>query len=350
MSNKSVSPSASLVLVAPIASMENRSRGAVGGGKVICSCTVSPVLALKPRAPKLLLVQCGKLKPETECGQLVIEPPVIRDTPSSIRIRDIRIDVYTEELVRVSLQRNRCCCRPEPHRANIVMRLLELPAEIRLQILEYLPGFLPGRTETIGPNVRLTPAICRTCSTLRREGLPLFASTAFFIIQTDDLHLSSDRVSLWLDALDGKPLSQVRGLQLSRHWNISQPARWQGHVGFYIRLQSDGKQWQCTTGTYPIANDIRGMRLESTELLRHVITERLKQMATDGQRGLGRADVEVFLRAMSIIASHPISTFDTEQSETGRKRRRETWDRMELQMSLLNVGSSKTCSPFFTPY
>jgi hypothetical protein len=68
MSNKNLPLSASLGLVAPIASMENRSRGAVGGGKAICSCTVSPVLALKPRGPKLLFVQCGKLKPERECG------------------------------------------------------------------------------------------------------------------------------------------------------------------------------------------------------------------------------------------------------------------------------------------
>ena len=216
------------------------------------------------------------------------------------------------------------------------MGLLDLPTELRMQIIEHLEDFWPGGHETIGPNVRLTPTICRVSRVLREEALPLYAKTSCFIIQTDDdLHVSNDRVQLWLQALGEEALAQVQSLQLSRHWKLKQPSRWQGHVGFYVRLQLVDKVWQCTAGTYPIANDMRGMRLESVDLLRHTVTKRLSRISALGGKGICRADVEFIVEAMNVVSSHPISTFDTEQSEAGRRRRREVWANMEQKLVAL---------------
>ena len=113
------------------------------------------------------------------------------------------------------------------------------------------------------------------------------------------------------------------------------------------------REWQVTTGTYPIANDMRGMRLESVELLRHIITQRLSRSPSSEAIGLLRTTVEFIVDAMDVVASHPIPTFDTEQSESGRQRRRETWMRMERSLFALNDGSSDhalAAKPFFTPY
>ena len=57
----------------------------------------------------------------------------------------------------------------------------------------------------------------------------------------------------------------------------------------------------------------------------------------DQGRGLESGDVEFVVRAMEILAKHPISTFDTEQSEMGRRRRRETWMLMERKLWALTV-------------
>ncbi|KAK3717861.1 hypothetical protein LTR37_005633, partial [Vermiconidia calcicola] len=209
------------------------------------------------------------------------------------------------------------------------MGLLDLPPEIRLQIYDHLPDFSPGSNETVGQNVRLTPALCRTGSrVLREEALPLYAKTSSFIIQTDD---NFNRVGAWLQALAaGEALSKVQSLQLSRHWKIKQPSRWQGHVGFYVRVHLHDKTWQCTAGTYPFANDIRGMRLESVELLCSIVRQRLGQLG-----GLSRSDVEFIVEAMDIVASHPVSTFDSEQSEDGRRRRRDMYTTMERHLMAL---------------
>lgn len=238
------------------------------------------------------------------------------------------------------------------------MGLLELPAELRVQIFEYLPDLSYGRHETIGPNVRLTPAICRVSYSLRADTLPLYARTSAFIIQTDDnLHVSNNRVQLWLQALGDDAVCEVQSLQLSRHWKIKQPSRWQGHVGFYVRIQMVDKIWQCTAGTYPIANDIRGMRLESVELLRDIVIQRLTHRTSpNGSMGcLTRLDVEFIVQAMDVVASHPISTFDTEQSEAGRKRRRGTWATMKQALDNLYAGAddgqtSIRNPDFYTPY
>lgn len=237
------------------------------------------------------------------------------------------------------------------------MSLLSLPPELRIQILSHLPdhaAFSPSRTETVGPNIRLTPPISRVNRTLRRESLPLFAKHAAFIIQTDDdLQAPNGRLKIWLDAFGGEPLSKVQSLQLSRHWKIRQPARWQGHVGFYVRLQLYDRHWQCTVGTYPIANDIRGMRLESVELLGRIVSRRLERISSTNGKGLKVEDVWFVVSAMEVVASHPISTFDTEQSELGRQRRREGWCTMEAKLWALDEGTasaSKSSKAFFTPY
>lgn len=241
----------------------------------------------------------------------------------------------------------------------MTMSLLTLPPELRIQIFEYLPDLSYGRQESIGPNVRLTPAICRTTRTLREEALPIYAKTSAFVIQTDDnLHTSNNRVKAWLDALGHECIPKVESLQLSRHWKIKQPSRWEGHIGFYVRLQLVDREWQCTSGTYPFANDMRGMRLESVDLLRHVVLQRLRKSDPSSQqgRGMSRADVELIIQAMDVVASHPIPTFDTEQSEAGRRRRRETWTSMEKELLTVAAVSKESSSfsdqdrTFYTPY
>jgi hypothetical protein len=223
-----------------------------------------------------------------------------------------------------------------------------------MQVFEYLPDFAPGRTETIGPNVRPTPAICRVCQMLREDALPLFARYATFIVQTDgDLDSPNNRLRLWLDAFEGKPLAQVQSLQLSRHWNIKQPARWQGHVGFYIRLQLRDQSWECTCGTYPIVNDIRGMRLECVDLIRQLITHKLGEKSSADERSLSRKDLEFYVETMDVVATHPISTYDMEQTDSGRQRRRLVFREIEQRLSTIENQAwdeSTSRTRFFTPY
>lgn len=228
------------------------------------------------------------------------------------------------------------------------MGLLDLPTELRIHIFSYLPDFHPGRTETVGPNVRITPAICRISRRLREEALPLYAKTASFSIQTDDdVHSPNSRMSIWLDALSPEALALVHSLQLSRHWQIQQPSRWQGHVGFYVRLQRLRTAWLLIAGTYPIANDVRGMRAESVELLRSVVERR-----GVGEKGLVRGDVEFVVAAMEIVAEHPVPAFDVEQSEEEGRRRKGVWRIMERGLAELGSGDVEDVStrPFFTPY
>lgn len=119
-------------------------------------------------------------------------------------------------------------------------------------------------------------------------------------------------------------------------------------MGFYLRLQMIGGVWNCTAGTYPIANDVRGMRLESVDALRHVVMQRLRPPEAYVQRkNLSRPDVEFIVAAMEIVAAHPISTYDTDQSEAGRKRRREIWATMEGKLRALQASVSSSSSPAF---
>ena len=236
------------------------------------------------------------------------------------------------------------------------MGLLDLPTELRLHIFEYLPDLQYGRHETIGPNVRIVPEICRVNRILRAETLPLYARTSAFIIHVDDnLGPSDDRVQIWLLALGEDYLCEVQSLQLSRHWELKRPSRWHGHIGFYVRLHVHEQHWKCAAGTYPIANDMRGMRRESVDLLQQIVTKRLKRVEGREKKGLSKDDVLFVLEGMDIVASHPISSFDTEQSEAGRRRRRDIWSDMERKLSAMaddaeEESSDVARSMFYTPY
>jgi hypothetical protein len=69
---------------------------------------------------------------------------------------------------------------------------------------------------------------------------------------------------------------------------------------------------------------------------------------------LSKVDVLFVLETMDIVASHPISSFDTEQSEAGRRRRRDIWSDMETKLSALakdvEEEGDATKSAFYTPY
>ena len=235
------------------------------------------------------------------------------------------------------------------------MNLTELPTELRLHIFSFLPELQYGRHETIGPNVRLTPAISRVNQTFRSETLPIYARTSAFIIHVDDnLDPSDNRAGIWLDALGLECLCEVQSLQLSRHWQMARPSRWHGHVGFYVRLYTLEQKWQCAAGTYPIAKDVRGMRLESVDFLQQVVNKRLRLVQSREKKGLVKADLLFVLDTMDIVASHPISSFDTEQSEAGRRRRRDIWFDMEAKLSTLAKGTDEENDAdkptFYTPY
>ena len=139
-------------------------------------------------------------------------------------------------------------CKREETTKIVEMGILQLPTELRLQIFAHL--FQHGRQETVGPSVQLTPALCRANRIFRQESLPLHAKFSAFIIQTDDsLHTVNDRVNMWLDALGDVALSYVENLQLSRHWHLQVPTRFQGNIGFYVKLQLVDEVWKCVVGT-----------------------------------------------------------------------------------------------------
>lgn len=225
------------------------------------------------------------------------------------------------------------------------MGLLNLPTELRIHIYSFLSDFSARRIEAVGTQVRITPPICRTSRQLRKEALPLYA-TACFTIDLDDCHHGvEDLLGLWLDALGVEALAQVQTLQLSRHWRITQPTRWQSHVGLYLRLHSRKGDWQCTAGTYPTVNDVRGMRSESVSLLLGLIRRKLK-----GPSGLKRSDIDFCATAIEIVASHPISALDTDQSEDGNRRRSVAWEQMEHRLVSLESadGAEHPARPSFT--
>ena len=219
------------------------------------------------------------------------------------------------------------------------MGLLDLPTELRLHIYTFVSDLQPGRQETIAVNYRPTPAISRINQALRAETLPIYARNSEFVIHIDDdLDLPSSRVNVWLQTLGERYLHEVQNLQLSRHWSMQRPTRWQGHVGFYVRLHVQAEQWQCSTGTYPVANDRRGMRVNSVRLLQEIVAKKVSLVHATKQKGLVKADITFVLEAMEVVASHPVTGYGIEQGEDSGQRRREIWDDMEGQLLALSVN------------
>lgn len=221
------------------------------------------------------------------------------------------------------------------------MTLLQLPAELRLQIYECLPELLAGRNETIAPTSRLTPAISRTNQQLRRETLPLYANAAFEIETNESRQARNDTLTVWLRALSPLALPHVQSLQLSRHWDILQPTRGEGHVGFYVRLQRAGHEWQCMTGTYPRVRDKRGMRHQSVELLQHIVRQNvLEETNLRDKSALAASDVHSIIAAIGVVASNVIPFDDAAIVKAGQQRCREMWDGMERQLYVLHPSNA----------
>lgn len=277
------------------------------------------------------------------------------------------------------------------------MSLLTLPAELRLKIYEHLPALYPNSQHNISPTSALTPAICRTNTILRRETLPIYASDSLFAVCIDDSPVIwKCRIDSWISALGSTALSRIGSLQISRHWKLLQPQRWQGHVGFYIRIDkhsrkripsedvhsisSVGKATDCpvgerrglhvTTGTYPMyvcdpvqssiffakvdqiliilttvrVRDSRNMRSESIELLAIVFGERIRPSYSQHeidhvQSGLSGADIRFLLEAIEVVASYKMPHEFDEASTP--ERRREILEDMEEKLRALDLSHLK---------
>ncbi|RMZ10295.1 hypothetical protein D0862_03299 [Hortaea werneckii] len=235
------------------------------------------------------------------------------------------------------------------------MALSALPPELRLRIYDYLPDIADRRTVAVKDPASFLPPLRRTSRQLHQETISIYAENTHFAIDTsEDSREGASLLTRWLAALGPSGVRKIRSLQLSRHWDASQPTRWQGHVGFYVRLEKGCNESCCTTGTYPVARDMRGMRLESVELLRYVVRQNVLSRASQREnQALNASDIELIVSAMVIVANHPISAFDTEQSEAGKKKRRETWVGMEEKLFELHANDrSEQDEPkrFFTPY
>ncbi|RMX83533.1 hypothetical protein D0869_05242 [Hortaea werneckii] len=76
-------------------------------------------------------------------------------------------------------------------------------------------------------------------------------------------------------------------------------------------------------------------------------------MSQRENQALNASDIELIVSAMMIVANHPISFFDTEQSEAGKMKRRETWVDMEEKLFGLHANDryeQDEPKRFFTPY
>ena len=137
-------------------------------------------------------------------------------------------------------------------------------------------------------------------------------------------------------------LPRIRSLQLSRHWSLPLPFQYQGHVGFYVRVEPrkapsglgdwgwqpntqptarlaawaqqnnillHQKGYGITIGTYPMAKDYRKARLDSVQLLANAIRGRALAQSSDGTEegtGLDCEQVCYMVRAMDVVATRPI--------------------------------------------
>ncbi|KAK3116314.1 hypothetical protein LTR53_003441 [Teratosphaeriaceae sp. CCFEE 6253] len=210
------------------------------------------------------------------------------------------------------------------------MPLGTLPAELRLHIYSYLPELQAGHHQTVAPYATLTPGVCRASRWLRQETLLLHVSNAQFSIQADlDTFPKVDRVGIWLRAL-GDAIRHVRSINLSRHWVVNTPTRWEGHVGFYFRMDRIGNEWRTSAGTYPICNDATAMRMVSVRLLQHFVREAVLQTVERREKSqLRQSDVELIAAAMNVVATRPLSVYDTEQGEAGGHGQSRAWTDLE---------------------
>ncbi|KAF2766800.1 hypothetical protein EJ03DRAFT_259583, partial [Teratosphaeria nubilosa] len=211
--------------------------------------------------------------------------------------------------------------------------LLHLPAELRLRIYDFLPDLWPGRHEVVGGSINITPPICRTCTLLRTETVPVFAGNAHFAIQAARPDIETT-VRRWLCEIGPAGVKKLQSLQWRCHWNLAMPTRGEGHVGFYLRLERTAEdQWLCATGTSPIARDSRGMRLESVELLRDTAKQHLgSTMLTRKHHHLTAPDILRMLEAVRIVADHPMPAFDPDRSDLARQCRHDIWSSMEREL------------------
>ncbi|KAF7191881.1 hypothetical protein HII31_06926 [Pseudocercospora fuligena] len=232
------------------------------------------------------------------------------------------------------------------------MSLLSIPPELRLRIYDYLPDLQLNNLKNFSGHTSLTPPVSRTCHLLRQETIPIYASNSQFIFNIDDSStLWSRGTQIWAQLLSNyDSLTRVRSIYLSQHWRIPQPMRWQGHPGFYLLLerrkaaecnttaesfpkawssrfvlaQTSGL-WTVTTGTYPVSKDVRGMRLESVELLASTIR---KHFGDSDCEGLVPDDVNFLMQAMDIVATHPVL-------DLGLQRRQDIWLSIEDKLNKL---------------
>lgn len=244
------------------------------------------------------------------------------------------------------------------------MPFLALPAELRLAIFAFVPGLNSNATNHIRLSAYAiqTPAISRTCKLLRRETLPLFAQDAcLYIDLPQNMAYRPDwtcPLPLWANSLDTLPLSRLKLLQLRRDWDSP------GASGFLLSFvpnphrlsDSERAPWlNLDVGTYPVSHDRRGMRLESTALLRRAVQAflRLRQEQRSSCPLLLRAeDLAVVAQVMDIVAQHPISVYDLDQDDSGRQNRRRKFDEMERAVvgfvGAMGVEMERTA--FYTAY
>lgn len=207
-----------------------------------------------------------------------------------------------------------------------------------------MPDFQANRTEHITATSQLTPSICRVNTLLRRETMCIYAAHANFIISMDEgASFWPNRVASWLNALGPELLTRIRSIQLSRHWAIPSPLRYQGHVGFYIKVDltktcppfselawensvdvahhfrnlGEPELHECVTGgTYPRARDSRHFRYHSLLQIKRIIANHFAEttfpegVAAAADQGevtrLQCSDVEFMIRLMDIVATHPL--------------------------------------------
>lgn len=87
------------------------------------------------------------------------------------------------------------------------------------------------------------------------------------------------------------------------------------------------------------------MRCETIALLRSIVLRRFNKESSASQpNALTKEHVEFVVAAMDIVASHPVSPFDVEQSDTGKVRRRETFGAMEGKLLALQAAADYNCN------